>query len=99
MRSEGDNSSLMATATRGEHPQNRSTINKVGVFGVPGGRFNGNGRGSARSQQPLSPPTTHHHTMVVYTVMCAILGHDKPFSIKINSDELVSELKNKIKAT
>src|SRR5258706_3506435 len=35
--------------------------------------------------------------MVVYTVMCAILGERKVFEVKIDSDERISALKNKIK--
>ena len=35
--------------------------------------------------------------MVEYTVTCAISGDKDIFSVKINSDELVSELKHKIK--
>ena len=37
-------------------------------------------------------------TMEEYTVMCTTLGHNKAFSVKIDSNELVSELKNKIRA-
>ena len=37
--------------------------------------------------------------MVEYTVTCATLGHNQEFSVKIDSNELVSELKNKIRAT
>ena len=35
--------------------------------------------------------------MVVYTVMCTILGHNKPFSVKIDINEPVSELKKQIR--
>ena len=35
--------------------------------------------------------------MVVYTVMCTILGDKNAFSVKIDSNESVSELKNRIK--
>src|SRR5258706_8858926 len=36
--------------------------------------------------------------MVVYTVTCAILGHRTAFSVKIDSNEQVSELKRQIRA-
>ena len=34
---------------------------------------------------------------MLYTVICAILGREKAFSVKIDSDKQVSELKNQIK--
>ena len=42
------------------------------------------------------PPAPHSRYMVVFPVMCAILGHNTAFSVKTDGNEPVSELKNKI---
>ncbi|SRR5258706_7047096 len=42
--------------------------------------------------------TTPLLMMVVYTMTCAILGHRTAFSVKIDSNEQVSELKEQIRA-
>jgi len=39
------------------------------------------------------------HSIKKFAVMCAILGHNKAFSVEIKSDKPVSQLKNEIRAT
>ena len=46
----------------------------------------------------LSSLELQHCSQILYTVNCAILGQKDAFSIRIDSDEQVFELKNRIKA-